>query len=366
MAKTLVNQVEQELQKMMDELNNFHSTVEYLDAAKSSVKESIDSVKNVEASFTNRINDIRKTYDSFLKLEDLISTFIDKIQNIDFPIRLDKIETSVKSTISQLESIKQETMEELGRTTQKISNTDFEGHFEKIRLEVDKSAKFIDEIKNIDFPTRFDRIEMSVRNTTSQLDSIKRETLDELDRVTQKIIKTDFEGHFEKIRWEFDKSVKSQYQIVKTIEEQRLPEKLQSLGSDVMNMQKDTAIKLNANLESVGKEIVRVITELDIDSRMDKLTSRITEVSSRIQSLYDFTEKVEVSLKEKINDVSNNQNKLISSFQTNISRKVLEINKMMVKNFGLQRVNTLITWIMMFTILGMIIFFQFDVLNPFK
>ena len=299
MAKTLVNQVEQELQKLVEELQNFHSTVEYLDTAKSSVKESIDSVKNVEENFTNRINEIRRTYDSFLQLEKSIYSFLDKIQSIDFPQRLDKIENTVKSTINQL-------------------------------------------------------------------DDIKRETLDELAKASEKILKADFDGHFEKIQWEVDKSVKSHYQLVKAFEDQRLPEKLQSLGNEIITIQKDTSIKLNTNLESVGKEIVRVITELDISKRFDNLESRISEISSRIQSLYDFTERVEVTLKEKINDLNNNQNKQIGSFQTNISRKVLEINKMMVKNFNQQRINTLITWIMMFAILGLITFFQFDFMNPFK
>jgi len=366
MAKTLVNQVEQELQKLVEELNNFHSTVEYLDAAKSSVKDSIDSVKNVEEHFTNRISEIKKTYDSFLNLEDSISTFIDKIQKIDFPTRLDKIEMSVRNTISQLDNIKQETLDELNKTTKKIVNTDFEGYFEKIQQEVVKSEKFIDEIRNIDFPANFDKIEMIVRNTITQLDTIKRETLDEIGRVSQKIVNTDFDGQFEKIRWELDKSSKSQYQLTNTIEEQRIPEKLQSLGSELISIQKDAAVKLNSNMETVGKEIVRVITELEITSRMDNLSTRISEVSSRMQSLYDYTEKVEVSIKEKVNDVNNNQNKQIAAFQTNISRKMLEINKMMVKNFGQQRINTLITWLMMFAIIAMIIFLEFDILNPFR
>ena len=121
MAKTLVNQVENELQKLVQELNSFKSTVEYLDTAKTSVKESLDSVKNVEENFTNRINEIKKTYNSFLKLEESIYSFINKIQSIDFPQRLDNIEVTVKSTIDQLDNIKKETLVRLGRADQERS-----------------------------------------------------------------------------------------------------------------------------------------------------------------------------------------------------------------------------------------------------
>ncbi|MBN2280291.1 MAG: hypothetical protein JXQ65_06910 [Candidatus Marinimicrobia bacterium] len=299
MSKTLVNQVEEELQKLVEELNNFHSTVEYLDTAKTSVKNSISAVQAVEESFVNRINEITRTYDSFLKLEESIYSFIEKINSIDFPQRLEKIEMTVKSTINQL-------------------------------------------------------------------DNIKNETLGELGKASETIIKADFDGHFQKIQWEIEKSVKSHYQLVKNIEDQRLPEKLLTFGSEIKNLQKEAAVKLNANFESVGKEIVRVISELDLDTRFDKISSRISEVSSRIQSLYDYTERMEVSLKDKVAEANNNQNQLIKSFQNNLSRQVLEMNKMIVKNFGQQRINTLLTWIMMFTIIAMIIFFQFEFLNPFK
>lgn len=141
MANPIVEQINAELESLQQELEKFKTKVEYLNAAEGHVKKAVETVKYAEAHFDKRIEELKSTYDSFIKLSDSVSEVLSKIDTVNFPERLDKIEKAVKETISNLKETKNATIEELQNAAETILEVDFEGQFKKLQRTVENSVK---------------------------------------------------------------------------------------------------------------------------------------------------------------------------------------------------------------------------------
>jgi hypothetical protein len=146
MANPIVQQINTELEALKNKLGEFKSTVTYLNSAKDNVVVAIDSLNNSEKHFDKKIEELKNTYNSFIKLTDSVAVVIAKIETINFPERLDSIEATVQETIIQLNVIKIETLEELQKASEAISKADFEGKFDNLQKEISVSVKSNNEL----------------------------------------------------------------------------------------------------------------------------------------------------------------------------------------------------------------------------
>ncbi len=146
MANPIVQQINTELEALKNKLSEFKSTVTYLNNAKENVTGAIETLNGSEKHFDKKVEELKNTYNSFIKLTDTVSEVISKIDTINFPERLDSIEATVQETIKQLDDIKKETLEELQKASEAISKADFDGKFDNLQKEISVSVKSNNEL----------------------------------------------------------------------------------------------------------------------------------------------------------------------------------------------------------------------------
>lgn len=293
MSKSMVEQVNEELQNLMAELNSFKASVDYLNNAKSLVQESLNSVKSVEDNFNDRIRELKDTYDSFLALNDSADKVMTKLNTINFPARLDQIEETVKDTLKTLESTKQA-------------------------------------------------------------------TVDEVQRASQRILDADFDRKFEKMLWEYNKTLKGITDLTAYIERQKISDNFENLEKYLDKVVTDTSNALKEDVDKIITDTVNEFKELNVKARIDKLDTTISNISSGINNIQARIERMESTLKSKIEDSIRKQEAMSKSLSGNLSAKVRDIEDMMNKNFGYQRINTLVTWLLMAVIIFMFVAITLD------
>lgn len=146
MANPIVQQINTELEALKNKLSEFKSTVTYLNNAKENVTGAIETLNGSEKHFDKKVEELKSTYNSFINLTDKVSAVISKIDTINFPERLDSIESTVQETINQLDEIKKETLEELQKASEAISKADFDGKFDNLQKEISVSVKSNNEL----------------------------------------------------------------------------------------------------------------------------------------------------------------------------------------------------------------------------
>lgn len=160
MANTVVQQVNEEMEELMKQLNQFKSTVEYLNSAKSNLNEAVSIVHKAEENFNIKAKELHDTYHSLLNFSEGVSSIIQKLDTVNFPDRLDAIQSTVKETIQNLNTIKEATINEVQNAASKIVEADFDGNFSKLKDGIDGSLKsnqaLADGITNMKIPENFE------------------------------------------------------------------------------------------------------------------------------------------------------------------------------------------------------------------
>ncbi|HLG32999.1 MAG TPA: hypothetical protein VI362_08140 [Ignavibacteriaceae bacterium] len=107
-----------EVVKLEEELNKLRSAVEYIESAKLSIE-----------AASKIINTITKMKEEFEKLSNSAHLIIQKLDKIDFPARLDKLDTNINSTnqnlsdsLTRIESNERVVRDELRSTSKTILN----------------------------------------------------------------------------------------------------------------------------------------------------------------------------------------------------------------------------------------------------
>jgi prefoldin subunit 5 len=172
MANPIVQQINAELESLQKELEQFKSTVEYLNLAEGHVKKAVQTVNHAEAHFNKKVEELKATYDSFIKLTDAVSKVVAKIDTVNFPDRLDKIEKTVKETIAYLNETRKATLEELQKASEIIVKADFDGRFKKLQNTIDASVKSNEALANtIEKQKLPEKLEGFEKSVTKKLDS---------------------------------------------------------------------------------------------------------------------------------------------------------------------------------------------------
>lgn len=281
MANPIVQQINAELESLQKELDNFKSNVEYLNGAKAIVKDATQALNSSETHFGEKINELKNTYTSFIKLTDAVTATITKIDTVNFPERLNSIEETVKGIITNLEETKKATLEELQKASEIITNTDFEGKFKNLEALINKS------------------VESS-------------------DKLTQYISKLKLAEKFEK----FEKTI---------------------------NENLDQGLKkVESNTNKIAKETAKSILDLNLPLRIDKLDANIAGILTSIQNVQSRIESVERNIGEKLKETSDKQASALTSFQEKMSQGIEAMSRK-------QRINTYITWLLIVASLTTII-----------
>lgn len=172
MANTVVQQINAEMEELQKQLSQFKSSVEYLNNAKSHVSKAVDTVNKAEESFNHRVNELQGTYHSFIQLTEAVGAVITRIEIVNFPERLDNIQSTVKDTIKNLNEIKEATISEVQKAANAITKADFDGRFSNLQSGIDTSVKSNQElaegIQKMKIPEKIDEFEKSVTKRISE------------------------------------------------------------------------------------------------------------------------------------------------------------------------------------------------------
>ena len=290
MANPIIQQINDELNALQKELEQFKSTVEYLNGAKSVVKDAVIKVNHTEAHFNQKVEELKNTYTAFIKLTDSVSAAVSKIDTINFPERLDSIEKTVKETITYLNETRKATLEELQKASEIITRADFDGRFKKLQNSIDTSVKSNDE-------------------------------------------------------------------HAKSIEKQKLPEKIDGFEKNITKILDNSLAELQKNTKQIAVETAKSIHDLNLPIRMDKLDANITVILTAIQNVQSRIESVERYIGEKLKDATDKQTSTLSLFQDKILQSITALNQEIKTTTKTQRTNMYITWaLIIIGIVSIIIF----------
>lgn len=262
MANAVVQQINAEMEELQKQLSQFKSSVEYLNNAKSHVSKAVDAVNKAEENFNHRVKELQGTYNSFIQLSDAVGSVIKKIEAVNFPERLDNIQSTVKDTIKNLNEIKEATISEVQKAANAITKADFDGRFSKLQSGIDASVKsnqqLAEGIQKMKIPKKIDEFEKSVTKRIS-------ESYKEIEKNTRQIA---------------DETSKA-----------------------ILNLNLPIRIdKLDANIAGISSAIQNVQGRLDLLE--SNVKDRLREASDKqVQALNTFQEKIMNAL-EKQNSVN--------------------------------------------------------------
>ena len=192
MSNNIINQINEELNSLKKQLNKFIDTVNYLSNAKNDVENAVNAVITSETFLNTKVEELKSTHNSFLKLSDTINNIIQKIDSIDFPERLTSIESSIKDTLSILTETKDSTLLELNKASEVISNADFDGRFKTLESLIESSnTNSFDLVKSINklkIPDTMQSFELSINKRLHESLKDVQKKNDEIAVTNTKII----------------------------------------------------------------------------------------------------------------------------------------------------------------------------------
>jgi ABC-type transporter Mla subunit MlaD len=287
MANPIVKQINAELSEFQKELAKFKDTVDYLNGAKTAVKDAVVKVNHSEAHFNKKVEELKSTYNSIIGLSDSVSSVMKKLDTINFPERLDNIEKTVKLTIVSL-------------------------------------------------------------------DETKKQTIGEVQKASETIIKVDFDKKFMELRDVVNEVVKSSDKLSSIIAKQQLGEKVTEFEKGVSKRIQESYKEIEINTKQISNDSAKAISDLNLPIRIDKLDANISGILAAIQNLQGRLDLVERNFSDKLKDYGDKQKSELSDLSKDVNAKIQNAlaaifnleQKMLVIEKG-QKNRTIITWVLL-------------------
>lgn len=277
MANPIIQQINAELDTLQKELSQFKSTVAYLNGAKDNVHYAVLTVNEAKTFYGQKIDEIKATYESLISLSEAIDRTVAKIETINFPERLDSIERAVNKTITSLNETRTETIDELQRASEVITNSDFEGKFKRLQQVVDDSTK-------------------------------------------------------------------ANKSLGESIENQKIPEKIDAFEKSLKSKIEVTFADLQKNIKPILEQQIKYIHDLNFPKRLDKVDGTLAGLLTTISKLQTRLEVLEKNIIGKLNDESERQLGRIETLKNKINQELLLFKEQILASQKKQRINTYITW----------------------
>jgi exonuclease VII small subunit len=177
MANTIVQQITAELDTLQKELSQFKSTVGYLNDAKTHMAEASQTVTAAGQDFARRTAELKLAFNEVVSFKNKIEALLVKIDSVDFPERLDKIEFGFTGLLEIEEELSLQLKASITSLDDQINKIDFNKKHDELRKDVARLEKnndqLISEIKSLDIPKKIETFKFSVNtkleNTAAEL-----------------------------------------------------------------------------------------------------------------------------------------------------------------------------------------------------
>lgn len=283
MANQIIEQINIELSELQGELSKFKKTIEYLDGAKNAVQNAVQNVNHSELTFTNKIQELKSTYDSIVGLKETVNSIMSRIDGINFPERLDNIERTVILTIDALEGTKKDTIEKVQSAAEAINNVDFETKFNELKIIVIEVVSICEELT----------LTINKQNLGTRVTEFE-------SRIAKRIIDS-----FKGIELNVDANSK---EFSKTVSNLNLPSRISKLESSVAELHNSTK-NLDKKLELLEKKIFQKLKDSD-DLQKLNIFETGKDMNNRIIGLSSVISNLEKTIRE------NEKNQKIRTFIT--------------------------------------------------
>ena len=208
----------------------------------------------------------------------------------------------------------------------------------------DSVSGILNKIDSIDFPERLSNIETSVTETISILEASKEATLTELQKASEVITKADFAGKFSDLNSIIEKSVDYNKNLAIAIQQQKLPERINSLSQSVSNTIANSFKEVEQNTEKIANSTAKSITDLNLPFRFEKLDANVAGILAAVQNTQTRLENIERNLSDKIKDASAKQGSAITTLQNQLLDKLTKIEKANLERAKNAQIINYITW----------------------
>lgn len=212
----------------------------------------------------------------------------------------------------------------------------------------DSISKIIAKIDTVVFPERLDNIEKTVKETITYLNETRKATLDELQKASEIIVKADFDGRFKKLQNSIDTSIKSNEALAKTIENQKLPEKIDGFEKSITKKLESSFADLQKNTKQIVAETTNSIHNLNLPVRIDKLDANIAGILSAIQNVQGRIESLERNIIDKLKVAEDKQTASMLIFQEIVDQRLLKVKNELSLNAKKIQTDNYITWAIIF------------------
>jgi len=212
---------------------------------------------------------------------------------------------------------------------------------------VDSVNGVVTKIETINFPERLDNIEKAVKQTITSLNETRVETIDELQRASEVITSSDFEGKFKRLNDLVDDSIKSNLRLGDTILKQNLPEKINGFEKNIKNKLDSALVDLQENTKFISEQASKSIQELNLPIRFDKLDANISGIITTIQNFQARLESLERNIFDKIKDSSERQLSRIDLLQNNSKQDHIVLQHQIKSSQKKQNIYAFITWLIL-------------------
>ena len=181
MANPIVQQINAELVSLQKELEQFKSTVEYLTNAKKIVEQSIHKIDSSNAKLKESSNELSGTFETIVSLNKSLGLFMDKIDSIDFPVRLDSLENGYAELLDIIGTLKKEIDNSVKNLDEQIDKIDFNKKFAEIQGVVSRAVgsndKVVQGIRDLNIPTKIDEFQKEInKNLDSSFKELQENT----------------------------------------------------------------------------------------------------------------------------------------------------------------------------------------------
>lgn len=178
MANNVLTDINEELQVLQKELSTFKSAVSYLETAKSGMKAAGDAVKAAEDYHRSKLKDLDKTYVGLQQLISNVHALEEKIGAVNFPERLDGIERTLTTSVSEARRFEKNSATALANATKAIAElkADVTGLSEKLNESIVRVEKQV-----LNLGTDLDKKVSATSNTISTVSDRVNALRQELD-----------------------------------------------------------------------------------------------------------------------------------------------------------------------------------------
>lgn len=186
----------------------------------------------------------------------------------------------------------------------------------------DSVSSVMKKLDTINFPERLDNIEKTVKLTIVSLDETKKQTIGEVQKASETIIKADFDKKFKELRDVVNDAVKSSDKLANTIEKQQLGEKVTEFEKGVSKRIQESYKEIEKNTKQISADSAKSISDLNLPLRLDKLDANIAGILTAIQNLQGRLDLVERNFSDKLKDSGGKQQSSISELSKDLNSKM--------------------------------------------